>query len=287
MLTTILAAFLAMSSDANSVLLQREFQGIRSAAMGGAHRGVGTSNDTIALNPAGLAIAQRYSFDAEYGYSPLDGLSRMKLSAVDSKSAPVAAAVQYALDIGNKHNIDTALHRLYFGVAYPLADFLSFGMVSKAIYGKFNNSSGKKIEVADYSVDFGLSACIAKFVGLGFTYHNLVRESRAVLLRPALGFGTSMNIMGLVAAFDLRMDLDNSNPRYFSYHAGGEYFIQNTVALRAGYLRQPTVAQSAINDRITAGIAFVDNAGALDFTYVQSVQNKSDWQLITALKLYL
>src|SRR5689334_11365242 len=75
-----------------------EFHGVRSAGMGGAQRAVGTSNDTLTLNPAGMAVVPRYALELQYAYLPKLGLSHINISAVDSKSSPVAGGVAYTHD---------------------------------------------------------------------------------------------------------------------------------------------------------------------------------------------
>ena len=50
-LTLVLTGATIASAEAAGIY--DEFRGLRSEAMGGAHRGLGTSNDTLTLNPAG------------------------------------------------------------------------------------------------------------------------------------------------------------------------------------------------------------------------------------------
>lgn len=68
-----------------------DFAGPRAVAMG-AHRAVGTGNETIFLNPAGLGTAQRYTIQVDYanlGPSRLPGSGQgINLSVVDSLSNP-------------------------------------------------------------------------------------------------------------------------------------------------------------------------------------------------------
>ena len=53
----LLCGFLVLSLPrVSNASVYDEFTGIRSAAMGGAHRAVGTSNDALVLNPAGMAM---------------------------------------------------------------------------------------------------------------------------------------------------------------------------------------------------------------------------------------
>ena len=93
-LAFLLAAVASAASPARTEdALAHELEGVRSLAMGGAHRGVGTSNDTIYLNPGGMALVRRYAIELQYGYSPHDRLNQFNISAVDSKSGPVAGAL--------------------------------------------------------------------------------------------------------------------------------------------------------------------------------------------------
>ena len=84
----------------------REIHGARSEAMGGAHRGLGTSNDAITLNPAGMMLTKRYSIDANYTYSKQDDLHHFSISLVDSKSGPVAGSDEYVFSRGDHDRAD-------------------------------------------------------------------------------------------------------------------------------------------------------------------------------------
>src|SRR3954469_18063599 len=96
--------FFALMFGAASVRAQTlpdEFAGVRSLGMGGAHRALGTSNDTLYLNPAGMAIMKRYSVEASYAYDALFKLTEVGGSIVDSKSGPVAGGVGYTHERGD------------------------------------------------------------------------------------------------------------------------------------------------------------------------------------------
>src|SRR5262245_27093677 len=98
--------------------------------MGGAHRGVGTSNDTIMLNPAGMAIRKRYAIDGSYAYSAQDTLSHISISALDSKTAPVAGALAYTHDRGDHEFSNVEMNRIYMASAYPIFDWLAVGITA-------------------------------------------------------------------------------------------------------------------------------------------------------------
>ncbi|MBI3179837.1 MAG: hypothetical protein HYZ27_09265, partial [Deltaproteobacteria bacterium] len=97
--------------------VSEEFPGVRSAAMGGAHRGLGTSNDTLYLNPAGMSLASRYSVEMDYRFSNFDELYRLAATVVDSKSGPVAGGLGYTYVWGNEDGADPALHRVVLALS--------------------------------------------------------------------------------------------------------------------------------------------------------------------------
>jgi hypothetical protein len=262
------ACFIALLSvfASNTPDLSREFQGVRSSAMGGAHRGVGTSNDTVILNPAGMATLQRYS-----------------------KSGPVAGGLAYTLDRGKVGDTTVMLHRLYLAAAYAITDNIGFGLTNKHVRGDYADSSTGARDVAEYSADLGLNLVTNFGAALGITYQNLIRSKNTLLSPPALGFGLAYNSTVFVIAADLILDMRDMQNKRLSYLVGGEYFLARMFALRAGYARRPfREAQAWAGDEnmVTSGLGFIDKAGALDVTYSQSVTRLNHWDIIAALKMY-
>ena len=141
--------------------------------MGGTHRGIGTSNDTLLLNPAGMAIFSRYSIELDYGYNKRSDLSRTHFSAVDSKSSPVAAGVGYTYVRGDPDNINPSMHFIHFGMAYRIANSIAFGISSKNFRGEFTpDTQLKKYDI--YTGDIGILFNVGDSFRVGLTYHNLV-----------------------------------------------------------------------------------------------------------------
>ncbi|MEK7704463.1 MAG: hypothetical protein AAB426_05845, partial [Myxococcota bacterium] len=157
-LAWLLLSLLSISSAEVALAgIETEFHGARSAAMGEAHRGVGTSNDTLYLNPAGMAIVRRYGLDVQYGYDARDGLSHVNISAVDSKSGPVVGAVAYTHDRGGGPALDANLNRFYGGLAYAITDIFAFGVTGRHLRGDFKDALGERQDISLYTGDVGLS----------------------------------------------------------------------------------------------------------------------------------
>jgi hypothetical protein len=257
--------------------------------MGGAHRAVGTSNDTLILNPAGMAFARRYSAALQYAFSPYDSLSRFNASVVDSKSGPVAGGVSYTFDRSTKDPHDAGLHRLTIGSAYALSDNVAFGMTGRHIRGNFSPKGIKK-DVTLFTGDIGLAARLGSYFSLGITYHNFLRTKAPRLTPPALAGGLAFNSGSFVLASDVRMDISHPDHKRYSYHAGAEYFLGGRFPVRAGYQNTPYVTKAgnaAADNIISAGLGWVDTAGSLDVSYEHSFSQANHWGFIAALTFYM
>lgn len=284
------AALVAFSAPARgeSSGVHDTLHGTRSAAMGGAHRAVGTSNDTLYMNPAGMSIRRRYAIEAQYGYSPFDRLSRVNVSAVDSKTGPVAGAVGYTYTRGDQDGVDARLHRIFLGTGYALTSNVAFGLTTKHIRGTYNQE-GETKELSAYTGDLGLMLNFGG-LGIGVSYNNVIRTQAEHLAPPTVGTGLSFGGSGFTLAADANLNLSDMDNIDVSYHAGAEYLAGGAFPLRLGYERSsfPRADGSrAPENLITAGVAWVTRTGGVDLAYRHSVNRPENWQLVGALKLFL
>jgi hypothetical protein len=261
-----------------------EFTGLRAEAMGGAHRGLGTSNDTLFLNPAGMALAQRYSVDFAYGFTNQNGLSHLHASAVDSKSGPVAGAMGYTHDRGDGA-IDANLHRFYTALAYPIVPGFALGVSGRHIRGEV---VGEDISV--FNGDVGVAIAFAGGISLGATYHNVLKNEAPSVLSSAIGIGAAANLGRVVLASDLGVDMDNGAARgEIDYHFGAEYFAADQFPLRLGFRMDKYFnAGELATDRILSGGAgWVNQGGALEIAGARSFDRRDNWQVMAAIKFFL
>lgn len=281
----LLMAFLAGASADFGVY--DEFRGVRSLAMGGAQRGLGTSNDTLYFNPAGMALTKRYGIDFQYGYSPFDKLTHYNFSAVDSKSGPVAGAMGYTFDRGDKNN-ETLLHRITLGTAYAIGEGISLGVATKNVRGTYLKNGAKK-NISLYTGDLGLSLALAQGFALGAAYHNVIKTEEPKLVPPTASGGLAFNYGPLTLVADLLVNLRRSQHRTTSYHAGAEFFVADMFPLRVGFQRLPYVitGKNKFENRLSAGVGWITSSGGIDVSYEQSLQRDKLWQLVSALKFFL
>jgi hypothetical protein len=270
-----------------------EFTGLRSQAMGGAHRGLGNSNDTLFLNPAGMVLAKRYSVDLAYGFTAMDDLSHISLSAVDSKSGPVAGAAGYTHDRGDEDGVDARLHRIYMALAYPIVENFGFGITVRNLRGEYTDvASGERRDLSLYNGDIGIAVAAGEGFGFGFTYHNVLRlaDDERVLTPPSLGFGAAYTTGFFSLAADVTMDLRDEDNRRMGYHVGGEYFAADQYPIRLGWQYAPFVRRNgsdANENIVSGGLGWITGGGAIEATFAQSVERPKNWAISGALKFFL
>lgn len=270
-----------------------ELAGVRSSAMGDTHRGIGTSNDTLYLNPAGMAIGRRYAVDFNYGYSPFDNLTHLNVSAVDSKSGPVAGGVGYTRTRGDSEGAAVTLHRIYVSAAYPIMQNMAFGVTTKYVRGTLTHQ-GKVRNVKMYNYDVGLIIRLGQGIGLGLSAQNIIRTADTDLVRLVpltFGGGLAWNGSPIVIGADIVVEARDSDDLQYSYHAGAEYFYMNQFPVRIGYRREPyekrTDGTLQIENIVTGGAGWVNAGGALAFSYERSLDRPKNWSLVAAFKFFI
>lgn len=272
-----------------------EIHGVRSSAMGGSHRGVGTSNDTLYLNPAGMAIGRRYAVEFHYGYSPFDKLTQLNVSAVDSKSGPVAGGVGYTHTRGDGDGVDANLHRIYVAAAYPISDAIAFGVTQRHIRGSFVHPvSGTRESVSLYTNDVGLIVRLAQGIGIGVSAQNIVRTNSPRLTPLTFAGGIAWDASPIIVAADVVVDSHDEDNRLYSYHVGAEYFLKNRFPLRLGFQRGPLIPKDGsaadaeqTENILSGGAAWVNTGGALSISAQRSLDRPKNWSIIAALKFFI
>jgi hypothetical protein len=270
--------------------LARELTGVRSLAMGGAHRGVGTSNDTLYLNPAGMALIKRYSVELQYGYSPFDGITRLNTSAVDSKSGPVAGGLGYTRERSDPENLGLGLNRFYMGAGYALSPAFALGLTGRYLRGAFTDPAGREEVIDLYNGDVGAMLALSNALTLGVSYNNIMKTEHEALAPPTLGFGVGISGTGFVLAGDVEIDRSEHADNAVTYRTGGEYVLAQAFPLRMGYSRLRFLDKKGAErpeNLVAGGLGWFSGSGALDIGFEQSLERAKNWRLLAAFKFFL
>ena len=259
--------------------------GAKSLAMGGAHRGFGTANDTLIVNPAGMAITRRYNSQVQYGYNTQDHISRVLISAVDSSTSPLAAGLGYTREWGNPSGVDLGMNRVYMGLAYALTPGIAFGITGQNARGNFVEDDTRRRQ-NNFNGTAGAMVSLGQRIGLGAVYENFMRIKEDEVMPSTIGLGASVNIFLATLAADYVIDMRRGQKRARTFGVGAEVLVLQHLALRGGYRmgHQTTAKVGPLKKFVTGGLGLVSHQAGLEVSAERGVEHTNEWQIITNLQ---
>ncbi len=259
-----------------------DFTGTRPMGMGGAYRAIVTGNDAIFLNPAGMSLFRRYSFETQYLVKP-DWMGKdskaehiFNATVVDNQLAPFATGLSYTrIERGRSKK----------GNRYDMAFSVDIGqtlMIGTDV--KYLNFSrdGKSKAIDAVTLDVGLLLRFDFGLHIGVVGYNLTNT--ADYLEHPISMGAAVMyspFRSLEIAFDYFVNFqkpkDPEDPigekeTAYSYHFGAEYLIMGQALVRAGYVIDHANAYGD-EQYWTVGAGYVSTTFAIDFGYQGSVSH--------------
>jgi hypothetical protein len=272
-----------------------DFMATRPLGMGGAHRAIVTGNDSIMLNPAGMSLFRRYSFEAQYLLTPEmgeDGPTEhvFHASVIDNQLAEFATGLAYTRV---RRGDDKQGNRYDLAFSLPLSQNLLIGTDIKYLnYDRNQKKDATNVVTVDLGIllrtDFGLNLGV---VGYNLTntadyLEHPVSMAAAVMYSP---FRTLEIAFDWFINFQKPKDLADpvgEKETGYSYHFGIEYLLIGQLTLRAGYAHDQT--QPGNDDQLwAAGIGYVTQQFAFDFGYSGSLNNSWKKTFGFCLRLFM
>lgn len=258
----------------------------RTMSMGGAQRAVGSSNETIYWNPAGMALRKRYEIDGQYLYGSRDAVSHYNLSIIDSTTGPVAGGVAYTYTHAGPR--DAGLHRIRMGFAIQLSENLALGISGQHVRGGYTLSQApERTEPRLWSGDVGLIARISDHLQIGASARNLIRDERSELTRRDIGAGLAYVDETFTVTAEADWDLEDKK-RSTAYRVGAEYLAGGSFPLRLGYAHEPYVgndAQDGDESVLGGGVGILVATGSINAGYQKSLSRDGIWKMAFAFTL--
>jgi hypothetical protein len=254
-----------------------DFTGVRPLGMGGSFRSVVSGNDAIYMNPAGMSLFPRYSFETQYIYSPdlyADTPSQdehvINVSVIDNQIQFFATGLAYTrVERGDEKK----------GNRYDLA--FSVGLTENLLVGtniKYLNFDrfDKEDALNAVTVDVGALFMTSFGLNIGVAGYNLTNTADYIEHPVSMAVGLSYSpFRTLVMAFDwfinFQRPVDVLEPlgekdTGYRYHFGAEYLLLGQVTVRAGYLIDN--ARPGDKDMFwSVGVGYVTDRFAVDFGY--------------------
>ncbi len=285
--------FLVVALVLSSLLAAREARAqvtdtpayVRTMAMGGAQRAVGTNNETLIWNPAGMALRKRYDIDAQYMHAKRDATNGYNISVVDSTTGPVAGGVNYTYT--NAGPRDAGIHRLQLGFAVQLSESLAVGISGKHFFGHYTLHDAPETKPQLWAGDVGVLARISEHLQIGASARNLIRDERSELTRRDIGAGIAFVDESLTVTAEADWDLEDKK-RSTAWRGGAEYVAGGSFPLRLGYARQPFVdanGQDGSENVVGGGVGILVATGSFNAGYQQSLSRDGIWKMSFGLTL--
>lgn len=249
----------------------------RATAMGGAQAAIATSNDALAVNPAGLSQVRRYHFELDGLYDSRFPAQAVLASLVDSASAPVATGLLWSRWASGQPAGRGEGWSLGLGYSGVVAQGIFLGGETK--YLRYHTPDGL---VQRWAQDVGLLSRKGNFswatVLQNISPNKIPLFPLTATAAVAWGTDTDWHL-----ALDYKADLSDSSNVKSRFAAGAEALVGDSLALRGGATWDTTAHQWWIS----AGIGLLTEKGGLQVVWRRRVEGPYDQFFEGGLTIYL
>lgn len=258
----------ALSLLAASSAIAQTFEGARLLSLAEAQRALTTGNDSIYLNPAGMALANAYSVELGALDDLSDGDRRFNISISDSHDKPVAGGIAYTFrdfEIGAEGDETRrgTLHRFDASLAARITDHAALGVTARYMTSSetLGDESIEDSGFNAFTLDAGLQWQSPQGFALGLTAYNLTNSDRRELpISWGAGAGFKQEVFSIEA--DIRYNAQIGKARY---SAGGTLVIAQIIPIRLGASYDLATESSAIS----GGLGYMTARFGIDAGYRQ------------------
>ncbi len=244
--------------------------------MGDAFRGVGTSNDTIVDNPAGMVLNPHYEIAGFFGYSTGAPATYWNASVVDSLSLPpMSIGISYNHLGSGTDNFRFSGWDVRLALALPISDTIAVG-----ISGNFLSYQSDLFTTLAATGNLAIGFHPSDQVTLALIGYNLVGID-SPLTPLQLGMGASIGT-DLTYRVDVDVVTELTNDPRFDVHIGGEYFAGGLVAIRAGYSFLGLVQQNYAS----VGVGLIVEGFSLELAYRLELGQWNDNLVLAGFKFF-
>jgi hypothetical protein len=248
----------------------QSFEGARLIGHGGAQRALSNANDSIYVNPAGLALGAMYSVELGYLDDFDDGERRFNASIADSQAGSLAGGVAYTYTRmrpsgATEGEARLVGHRVDVALATLVAEGTALGVTARYLNlgVKEGDVTVEGTKLSTFTLDAGIQWRVGGGFSLGAAGYNLTNKDRA---ETPVGWGAGLGYA--LESFSFEGDVRyNAQIGKAAYTGTAGYVIAQIVPIRAA------VTYDLANEKVTisGGIGFVSDRLTLDVGYQQIV----------------
>ncbi len=253
----------------------REVQTARATAMGGAYRALGLGTEAVLGNPAAMALWKTYRMELTGGWDLHNKDVEGGLSIMDAKTGDLAAGLDYHLLSLRSGDSRATAHYSTLAFAFPLTPGV---LIGTSIH--YLRLGGARPANAT-TVDAGVLLRLSDGLTAGFSAHNLIDTQNEALTRYySVHAGYLAGL--LTVAADVRADFETGDKALYTYSAGAEYILSQTLPVRFGYTYDGLRKAS----RLGMGLGFLTGeGGGFDLGYRHDLGGEKTRMLVLTVKL--
>jgi hypothetical protein len=256
--------------------LAQFFEGARLISLAETQRALSTGNDSIYVNPGGLALGSMYSVELGYLDDIRGSDRRLNASIVDSQAGPVAGGLAYTYSTRRPDQFpdhpDARLkgHRIEIAAATKLGNQVGIGVTTRYLHYDLKNGPMDEEGFKTLTFDAGVAWRVIEGLSIGAVGYNLTNSKRPEV-PIAIGGGIGYEVAGFSIEVDTRYTFVTEAARV-SFAAG--YVIADLVPLRLGAWHDFATDAWAVS----GGVGFNYERIGVDIGYRQLVSGEANFE---------
>ena len=254
----------------------QQIEGARLLSLAETQRALATANDSIYVNPGGLALGSLYSVELGYLDDIRGSDRRFNASIIDSQAGPVAGGIAYTYSTRRPDHLpddeDARLkgHRIEIATATKLGEQLGLGVTTRYLHYDMKGGPEGAEGFKTLTFDVGLAWRVLEGLSIGAVGYNLTNSKRPEI-PIAVGGGIGYEIAGFSIEGDVRYTFPTDATR-LSFAAG--YVIADMVPLRVGTWYDFANKAWAVS----GGLGFTYERFGVDVGYRQLVSGEPNFE---------
>lgn len=243
--------------------------------MGGAMNALGVSTTGLYLNPANLALARVYHFEALGSFAPEARRQSYGGAVVDSvlNKGHLAGGVGANWSMMDPNGLHRAWTDVRAGIGYPLGDYLAVGVTGRYLRvdqgiatGPFGASlasdgtAGKPL-FNQLTFDAGATLSLGQSFRAGVVGHNLTNPGTGFAPTTLAG-GLGFHNRDFAIEGDGLLDFTTWTKTRGRLMIGGELFVADRYPIRIGYRYDDGMKTHAVS----AGLGYIDRKWGIELS---------------------
>lgn len=263
-------------------LYSQSIEGSRSFSMSGAFSAIGSTNDALFINAAGMSLyPNRYNIDIAHNFRNRNGFNVSSISILDTTNFPLGAGFSFAYMWGEEYEIEKQGYRLDLGFSYPFMQKLLWGVDVKYIKIDVDR---RENAINAATVDTGFLIPLTRWARVSVFGQNLIYIGRDELPIKVGGGAMVGSESHLLFAEDTVLTFLKNGERKITQSVATSLFLWEIFSITVGYKYDQIGIH---NHYISGGVGLFSRAAGVEVGYRQAIEEREDFQILASIKFFM